>query len=179
MSPDTSVLQIEKSAHEPGDIVDFSIITLGDRRERDVAVLAKQRSTFPFLRSVVLALLGALLTWQVLVHSLVAHLAEASPETALRLRSDDPAALVNVSDRKLNLEHPTKEAPAALPGGDTGNRIPSFARRARKAAAGEAEPAEGAAGQAKDPAETTERLPNDYLPPVQRLGISVLEGQWN
>ena len=136
--------------------------------------MAKQRSTFPFLRSAVLALLGALLTWQVLVHSLVAHLAETSPEAALSLRSDDPTALVNISDRKLNLEHPAKEAPAALPGGDAGNRIPSFARRARKAAAGEAEPAEGTAGHAKDPAETTERLPSNAGDPELRKEVGVL-----
>lgn len=126
------------------------------------------------MRSVVFALLGAALTWQVLAHSLAAHLAEASPETALRLRSNDPTALVNISDRKLNLEQPTKETPAALPGRETGNRIPSFARHARKATGSEAEQGGGAPGQAKETAETTERLPSNAGDPELRKEIGAL-----
>ncbi|MET0195151.1 MAG: hypothetical protein ABW200_17460 [Hyphomicrobiaceae bacterium] len=138
--------------------------------------MATERSSFPFIRSVVFALLGAALAWQVLAHSLVAHLAEPSPETALRLRSDDPSALINIADRKLNLEHPSQETPAARPGGDTGNRIPSFARHARKATGSESEQGEpeGTQGRAKEPADTAERLPSNAGDPELRRQVSAL-----
>ena len=138
--------------------------------------MATERSSFPFVRTAVFVALGVALTWQVLAHSLVAHLAEASPETALSLRSDDPTALINISDRKLNLEHPSQETPAARPGGDTGNRIPSFARHARKAAGSESEQGqtEGAPGQAKEPAETAERLPSNAGDPGLRRQVGAL-----
>lgn len=120
-------------------------------------MLASQRSSIVFLRAAVVVGLGAALAWQVLMHSLVAHLAEASPEIALALRSD-PSALLNIADRKLNLEHPSKDEAATPTRGEAGNRITSFARHARKAASSEpeqaaAEPASGAQGEA------TERLP--------------------
>lgn len=138
--------------------------------------MATQRSSFPFVRTAVFVALGAALTWQVLAHSLVAHLVEASPEAALGLRSDDPTALINISDRKLNLERPSRDAPAARTGGETGNRIPSFARHARKAAGGEAEQAEaeGAPGQAKEPAESGERLPSNASDPELRKEVGAL-----
>jgi len=109
----------------------------------------------PRLRSVALAGLGAFLTWQVLSRSLVAFFAE-SPEVALILRSGDPAALINMAERKLNLDHPSKskEAPATQSGGDgSSDRISSFARKAKKAAGAEANQPEGEHPEAADPAE--------------------------
>jgi hypothetical protein len=136
--------------------------------------LATERSSFAFVRTVVFVALGVVLTWQVLAHSLVAYLAEASPETALSLRPDDPSTLINIADRKLNLEQPSKDAPAARTGGETGDRIPSFARHARKAAGGEGEQAEGAPGQAKEPAEAAERLPSNASDPELRKEVGAL-----
>jgi hypothetical protein len=139
-----------------------------------MAVLATERRSFPVLRTAIFVALGAALAWLVLAHSLVAHLAEASPEMALRLRSDDPAALLNISDRKLNLEQPSKDAPATPTSGDGGNRITSFARHARKAAGSEGEQGEPTPGQAKEAAESTERLPSNASDPELRNEVGTL-----
>ena len=90
--------------------------------------MSDQRGTFRWLRGAVFVVLGVLLTWQVLSRSLVAHLAEEAPEAALNLRSDDPAALINISELKLNLQHPVKDASTTEPGSDSSDRITSFAR---------------------------------------------------
>jgi len=107
------------------------------------------------------------------MHSLVAHLAEASPEIALALRSD-PSALLNIADRKLNLEHPSKDEAATPTRGEARNRIPSFPRHARKAASSEpeqaaAEPASGAQGEA------TERLPSNAGDPELRREVALAQ----
>jgi len=117
--------------------------------------LTEPGGKIPRLRSVALAGLGVFLTWQVLSRSLVAFFAE-SPEVALILRSGDPAALINMAERKLNLDHPSKskEAPATQSGGDgSSDRISSFARKAKKAAGAEANQPEGEHPEAADPAE--------------------------
>jgi hypothetical protein len=138
--------------------------------------LASRKGKFPFLRTAVFLVLGAALAWQVLTHSLVAHLAEASPEAALSLRSDDPAALINISDRKLNLEQPSRETPATSARGDSSNRIPSFARHAKKATGSETEPdePEGALDQVKEPAAPAERLPSNAGNPELRRQVGAL-----
>ena len=77
------------------------------------------------------------------------------------LRSEDPAALINMAERKLNLDHPSrsKEAPAAQASGDgSSDRISSFARNAKKTAGAEANQLEGEHPEAADPAE---RLPSN------------------
>lgn len=52
-------------------------------------------------RNVAVALLSLALFGLIAGSSLVAYLAEAKPEMALRLRPDDPVALLNLADRKL------------------------------------------------------------------------------
>ena len=54
------------------------------------------------LRAAVLIALAIALAWQVTTRSLAAHLARVSPEAALSLRADDPVALLNLADSKLN-----------------------------------------------------------------------------
>jgi hypothetical protein len=137
-----------------------------------VAEIADQRRTFPRLRAAVLAVLGVVLIWQVLSSSLVAYLAEEAPETALTLRSDDPTALINISERRLNLEHPVKDVAAVQAGGDGNSRITSFARQGRRTTGMEAE-AEGQPGEAK-PADTTERLPSNASDPALRKEVRSL-----
>jgi hypothetical protein len=51
------------------------------------------------LRAVVLGLLSLVLVWQVIARTLVAYLAEAAPQTALRLSPNDAQALSNLADR--------------------------------------------------------------------------------
>jgi hypothetical protein len=115
--------------------------------------------------------LGIVLAWQVLSRSLVAYLAETSPEAALVLRSNDPVSLVNIAERKLNIERPVREAPAAgtAAPAEERSRIPSFARHASKAARNGPE-----APDAAEPADTTERVPSNAADPAVREEIGAL-----
>jgi len=54
------------------------------------------------LRTVILTICAALLTWLVVTRSLAAYLAEAAPQSALWLSPRQPEALLNVADRSLN-----------------------------------------------------------------------------
>lgn len=58
-------------------------------------------------RKAVLVLLAVLLAWQVVTRSVASYLADAAPETALRLGLRQPAALVNLAEQKL------RKSPAA------------------------------------------------------------------
>jgi hypothetical protein len=136
--------------------------------------LSDQRGTFRWLRGAVFVVLGVLLTWQVLSRSLVAHLAEEAPEAALNLRSDDPAALINISELKLNLQHPVKDASTTEPGSDSSDRITSFARHGRRAAGNEAEHAESGPADAKVPADAAQRLPSNASDPALRKEVRAL-----
>ena len=42
------------------------------------------------------------LVWEVITRSLVAYLADTNPKAAIRLRSTDPTALLNLAQDKLN-----------------------------------------------------------------------------
>ena len=126
------------------------------------------------LRSVVFAVLGVALVWQIFSRSLVAYLVDVAPEMALLVRADDPTALVNISERRLNLEHPTKDTPTAQSGGETSSRIPSFARHARKASPNEAGSPEDEHAQATEPLEEVERLPSNAVDANLREEVRVL-----
>ena len=128
------------------------------------------------LRSVAFAVLGIVLAWQVLSRSLVAYLAETSPEAALVLRSNDPVSLVNIAERKLNVERPAREAPAAGTAGPVGgsSRIPSFARYASKVARNGPDTPDANQGNAAEPADTTERVPSNAADPLVREEIGAL-----
>jgi hypothetical protein len=133
-----------------------------------------EKSGFPRIRAIIFTTLGIVLTWQVLSHSLVAYLAEVSPQTAVSLRSNDPKALVNIADRKLNLERPAndREAPTGtLPTGDARDRIPSFARYARKMAGANTAQTEGEHGQV---ARLAERIPPNAADPDLRKEVRAL-----
>jgi len=54
-------------------------------------------SLSPRLRLLILAPLALFLVWEVITRSLVAYLADADPEMALRLRSNYPTALLNLA----------------------------------------------------------------------------------
>jgi hypothetical protein len=81
--------------------------------------LTDRKITSRRLRSVAFAVLGIALVWEIFSRSLVAYLAEVAPEAALAVRASDPTALVNISERRLNLEHPTKDTPTAQSDGET------------------------------------------------------------
>ena len=67
-------------------------------------------------KSIVLALTGVFLAWEVISRSLAAYLAEATPELALWLRADQPTALLNIADSKLNhLDQPTSGGDGPAP----------------------------------------------------------------
>ena len=133
-----------------------------------------EKGSFPRSRTITFATLGIVLAWLVLSHSLVAYLAEVSPQTALSLRSNGPRALVNIADYKLNLERPTKEQDAPLgplPNGDAADRIPSFARYAKKMADADTPQTEGEHTQALD---LSERLPSNATDPNLRTEVRAL-----
>ena len=55
------------------------------------------------LRIVLFALLAIALVWLIITRSLVAYLADNSPEAALKLRPGDATALVNLAESKLEI----------------------------------------------------------------------------
>ncbi len=65
------------------------------------------------MRRIVLAVSALLLVWQIVSHGLSAYLAEAAPETALRIRPQQPTALVNLADRTLNASVSADQSSAA------------------------------------------------------------------
>ena len=50
----------------------------------------------------ILTTLAAFLVWEVITRSIAAYLADTSPEAAIRLRSTNPTALLNLADTRLN-----------------------------------------------------------------------------
>src|SRR5258705_11301264 len=97
------------------------------------------------LRVVSIAALSVVLLWLVISRSLVAYLAEAAPETALRLRANDPQALLNLADRiltprwaerQLDKAQPSvnEGSLATLPAQQTNDRFRAWAGLARKPA---------------------------------------------
>jgi hypothetical protein len=56
------------------------------------------------LRLMILAPFALFLFWEVITRSLAGYFADATPDIALRLRSTNPIALVNLAQGKLNLE---------------------------------------------------------------------------
>lgn len=97
--------------------------------------------------------LGLFLAWQVVTRSLVAYLANAAPQRALSLRSEDPVALLNLADGTLNRPHSTDGreqvraaggAPQARPEGDEASRLREWADLLSKAAnSGQSRSSEG------------------------------------
>jgi hypothetical protein len=84
--------------------------------------LSEQSTLSRRVRAIVLIALAMILTWQVVTRSLAAHLALAAPETSLSLRANDPVALLNLADSRLNSarqgEQPAaRTSKTALPGG--------------------------------------------------------------
>ncbi len=72
------------------------------------AQLAAQRPSA--VRKFIVGLGGVLLAWLVVLHSLVAHLAETDPALALRLASGHPVALANLAQQRLVTPNPTVAA---------------------------------------------------------------------
>jgi hypothetical protein len=142
--------------------------------DQDKAALTDRQITSRRLRSVAFAVLGIALAWEIFSRSLVAYLAEVAPAAALLVRANDPTALVNITERRLNLEHPTKDTPTTQSGGETINRIPSFARQARKASPYEAQSPEGEHAQATETPEEGERLPSNAVDADLREEVRIL-----
>ncbi len=62
------------------------------------------------LRAILLTALGGILVWAVMSRSVVAFLADAAPEMALRIRSHQPTAMLNLADKALNADRKGKGA---------------------------------------------------------------------
>ena len=77
---------------------------------RDIAARCVRR-----FRALVFVALGGVLAWQVLSRSLAAYLATVAPEAALRLRPNEPAALLNLATKKLALEAGSTDAASQAP----------------------------------------------------------------
>ena len=68
------------------------------------------------IRLLILAALALFLLWEVLTRSFTAYLADASPQEALRLRSTNPTALLNLAEDTLSLDESFKDlAPVLTP----------------------------------------------------------------
>lgn len=95
----------------------------------------RERTESPRLaRAIVLALLSAILAWQVVTRSFVAHLAAVSPEAALRLRPGEPVALLNLAEQVLSAPRPGE---AGRSGEDDPAGVPGNPERYAQSAAGQ------------------------------------------
>ena len=63
---------------------------------------SKPRPRILRYRVIILLTIAALLVWEVFTRSIVAYLADAAPQVAIRLRSTNPTALLNLADTQLN-----------------------------------------------------------------------------
>ena len=63
----------------------------------------------------ILTTLAVFLVWEVITRSIAAYLADASPEAAIRLRSTNPTALLNLADVRLNPESKVVEPAPTTP----------------------------------------------------------------
>src|SRR5262245_27102543 len=72
-------------------------------------------SQLRLIRLICLVALASFLVWQVATRTLAAYFADARPETAIRLQSTEPVALLNLAEAKLApLFDPThQESPAS------------------------------------------------------------------
>ena len=77
------------------------------------------RSRFLRFRVMILATLAVFLVWEVITRSIAAYLADANPEAAIRLRSTNPTALLNLADMKLNPAAEVVEPALTTPQGKT------------------------------------------------------------
>ena len=59
---------------------------------------ASGSSRFRLIRLGILAALALFLVWEVATRSLAAYFADPQPETAIRLRSTEPTALLNLAE---------------------------------------------------------------------------------
>ena len=66
-------------------------------------------------RAVILTLIAIFLVWEVITRSFVAYLADVAPETALRLRPTDSAALSNLAEIRLALDQSSKTSDVKSP----------------------------------------------------------------
>ncbi len=73
-------------------------------QESSAVTRSSGRSERRALRLLAFGILGAGLLWAIATHSLVAALAEIDPLRALSIRANDPAALMALADRSMELE---------------------------------------------------------------------------
>ena len=67
------------------------------------------------LRMILTFVAAAILVWQVITRSFVAHIANTAPDTALSLRSTDPKALLVLAERRLVHIQRREKSPADSP----------------------------------------------------------------
>jgi len=113
------------------------------RRPRHAQGIRGRIGVLSSVRTIGFAVVGASLIWLVLVHSLAAYLAETAPDLALAINSSQPAALIKLTESRVNPKEPeTPRDPSdrSTPIEDT-SRLAEFAiAPAEEANADEAEP---------------------------------------
>ena len=72
------------------------------------ATISKSANGLLRFRPLFLGALAVFLVWEVTTRSLIAYLADTHPKAAIRLRSTDSAALLNLAQDKLNAARSTK-----------------------------------------------------------------------
>ena len=77
--------------------------------------VSQDASLSPRLRLIILAPLALFLVWEVITRSVVAYLAGANPDMAVRLRSDYPTALLNLAYDRLSSDPSAKSIEPAAP----------------------------------------------------------------
>jgi hypothetical protein len=109
--------------------------TLGSLRQRAhprswrAPSMSQEASSSSRSRLLILALLALFLTWEVITRSLVAYLAGANPEMAIRLRSNNPNALLNLAYDRLKRDPAAKNiAPVAARPRDGSSRLTIVAK---------------------------------------------------
>jgi hypothetical protein len=70
----------------------------------DTAISIKEPGRWRLARAIGLMALTGLLLWPLVMRGVAFYLALEAPETALRLRSTEPTALISLADQRLNLK---------------------------------------------------------------------------
>ncbi len=134
------------------------------------------RKPLPVLRSVLVLVLGLAAVWAILTRSLVATLATRAPELALRLRSDDPGALIALAERTLSDElarlYPTAAATSVSDAGFDLLRRDRWALPAQQEAVRPVRRA-GAQGEGDDQARPTERSDAEEIREAERTRAKI------
>src|SRR5215813_3144938 len=83
------------------------------------------------LRAGLWGCLAVVLAWFVVSQSLVAYLANTAPDIAVKLRSDEPRALLNLVEQHLRLDAPSGSPDGPAPPSPSEDRLRALIEAAR------------------------------------------------